>query len=62
MSCRILTIVAAIATCTFGVAALAQSQTSPASSEKRITKLPVTMQTWISSAITYQVHRVAATG
>jgi hypothetical protein len=43
MSRRILTMAAvAIATCTFSVAGLAQSPTSPASTEKRITKLFLT--------------------
>src|SRR3954447_19992069 len=42
MSRRILTIAAAIATCTLTVAVLAQSPTSPASTEKRITKLFLT--------------------
>ena len=42
MSRRILTIAAAIATCTLSVAVLAQSPTSPASTEKRITKLFLT--------------------
>ena len=42
MSRRILTIAAAIATCTPCVAVLAQSPTSPASTEKRITKLFLT--------------------
>src|SRR5262249_61732192 len=42
MSRRILTTAAAIATCTLSVAVLAQSPTSPPSTEKRITKLFLT--------------------